>query len=125
MLSPNQGRALSALSNAATKQEDPYLGRLYLGTQCGDFLFDLGLHLLYLELLTAALFAHSALFQVEIQTHASLRPCYLLAQPLLELLDVRHEPVILSLEHREIVLLSQLELGLELGEVDLLCVVML
>jgi len=56
----------------------------------------------------------------KIQSNASLRTRDLLTQPLLELLHIHNQTVIISLQRREIVLLDELKLRLELRKVDLL-----
>ena len=102
-----------------------YLGRLDLRPERSNLLLDLCLDLLDLELLLTRLLAHAALLEIEVETDAGLRARDLLAEALLELLDVCNEPVVLCLDHRELVLLHELELGFELREVDLLRVVVL
>ena len=101
------------------------LGRLDSRPKTSDLLLNPRVHLSNLEFLPATLFPHSSLLQVEVQPDVGLRPIDLLAEPLLQLLDIGQEAFVLGFDHRQVVLLRHVQLGLELREVDLLLVLML
>ena len=63
--------------------------------------------------------------EVKVEAHTSLCTRNLLAQALLELLEIRRKVVVLRFHQRQVVLLHELQLRLELCEVHLLRVVVL
>jgi hypothetical protein len=102
-----------------------YLGSLYCRPQACDLLLNSCIHLLYLQLLLTALLPHSSFLQIQIQPYPSLRARDFLPQPLLQLLNIRHEPVVLGFNHGQVILLHELQLRFYLCKVHLLSVIML
>jgi hypothetical protein len=93
--------------------------------QVCNLLFNSCIHLLDLQFLPTALIPHPSLLQIQIQSNPSLRARDLFTQPLLELPHIRNQPVIISLQRSEVILLDELKLGFKLRKVDLLSVLML
>jgi hypothetical protein len=68
----------------------------------------------------ARLIPDPPLFQIQIEPHARLRTGDLLAEGVFELLDLGEEPVVFVAHELDVLLFEQLELGFELGKVDVL-----
>ena len=59
------------------------------------------------------------LFEIQVQAHTRCCARDFFAQPLLELLNVSHQPLVFRFHQHKVATLQQLNFGLELGKVHL------
>lgn len=79
-------------------------------------------HLLDLQLMDTSFISNPSLLQIQVQSDARLGTRDLLAELVLELLDFTHESIVFVAHELNVLLLEKLELGFELGKIDVLSI---